>query len=222
MKILIISSCTGEKKFTVPNCLTQKDFEKSSLFLKKREQELNKYVIPAEYMYEGMQHKRLMQGINYMRRNSNNIEIDLYILSAGYGLIKGNKPIAPYECTFSNMKKSEITAWADHIHIPKDIRNLLCNHYELVILALGDKYLEACKFDKNFIFQNRTIVFCSNSNINRLPNANNIIKIPLGNNEASKYKCGLIGLKGELTSRLLMKINEQGLNVIDSIFEQKK
>ena len=32
----------------------------------------------------------------------------------------------------------------------------------------------------------------------------------------------LIGLKGELTSRLLMKINEQGLNVIDSIFEQKK
>src|SRR5690348_7730055 len=102
MKIQVITSCTGEKRHSAPNQLVQEDFRglhDSGLF-NARLQSLSECFLPAEDMYTGEQHARLMSGVQTIRKSLSDDAVDVWILSAGYGLISGHVRIVPYECTF--------------------------------------------------------------------------------------------------------------------------
>ena len=75
MKILIITSCTSKKKFSLSYCLKQEDFSKGLSHIKQRENELKEYFVPAEELYTGQQHKKIMQAVNYLRKNNPNINL---------------------------------------------------------------------------------------------------------------------------------------------------
>ena len=62
-KILVITSCTGKKKFNPPNKLFIDDFRDINT-LKQRESELEEYKCKAIDMYTGMQHINLVEGLN--------------------------------------------------------------------------------------------------------------------------------------------------------------
>src|SRR4051812_23803715 len=96
--IIIVTSCTGEKQYKPDNQLVKHDFESDKDAFQTRQEELAEYCLPAEEMYTGQQHLRLMRGIEALRVCSV-YHIDLQIVSAGYGLITGDTPVAPYECT---------------------------------------------------------------------------------------------------------------------------
>ena len=108
-RVLIVTNCTGEKKFKPENQLTLSDFKDPNLF-KSRSNELNDYACCAAEMYTGKQHLRLMEGVKMLRqageKNNHNstFTVDVAIISAGYGLIKEDTKIVPYEVTFSTMK----------------------------------------------------------------------------------------------------------------------
>lgn len=51
--------------------------------------------------------------------------VDVYIVSAGYGLISENYPVFTYEVTFNKMKKSEIVQWAQFLKIHEKMEELL-------------------------------------------------------------------------------------------------
>ena len=96
LKTLVITSCTGEKLYHPENQLVQTDFADSEL-LAKREAELREYKTPAGKIYTGMQHLRLMEGISALRKAFGEDVVDLFIVSAGYGVISEKKEVAPYE-----------------------------------------------------------------------------------------------------------------------------
>lgn len=58
-----------------------------------------------------------MEGVR-QARGATGIDIDLWILSAGYGLILGSQEIVPYECTFQGMKTAELREWAAYLQVP--------------------------------------------------------------------------------------------------------
>jgi hypothetical protein len=95
-RILIVTSCTGEKSVTQERALTLADFEKGAAHVKKREQELKEQLTQAEDLYSGLQHVRLMRGVRAFREahapNGSGAMLDLWILSAGYGLVPGDLP----------------------------------------------------------------------------------------------------------------------------------
>ena len=100
--IAVLTSCTSTKQYKPSHELTQKDFADLSADAQgRRIAELSEYTLPAYQMYTGNQHARLIAGIEDLRANGSTV--DLHIISAGYGLIGGNQPIVPYECTFSGM-----------------------------------------------------------------------------------------------------------------------
>ncbi len=138
-KTLVISSCTGEKRFHPENQLVQSDFPNAKT-LRRREKELADFSLPACEMYTGMQHLRLMEGIAALRAAG--IPVDLSIVSAGYGLISEKRKIAPYEVTFNTMKGPEVDEWAIRLGIHDDLIRTL-EGYDLVFVLLGDKYLRA-------------------------------------------------------------------------------
>ena len=206
-RILIISSCTGEKSITSNKHLTQSDFEKGKAHLKKKEQALGEYLTPAAELYSGQQHIRLMRGIEAIASQSDaSVDVSLYILSAAYGLVRANRKLAPYEVTFSGMRKTALRQWADDLGIPGEFRKSLSTPYDLGLILLGDSYLEACDLPIDINVAGPTLFFCSASRAKKIPSNSSIRAIPLTNEHAKRFSCGLVGLKGEIASRLLSHI----------------
>ena len=210
MRILVITSCTGEKAVKSDEALTLEDFQKGKSHLKSREKTLAKLQMPASKIYTGQQHVRLMRGVEAINAASNGkkpfAQLDLWVLSAGYGLVPGDRKISPYETTFQGMKSSELSEWADQLNVPTDFRNLVSEKYDLCVILLGDSYLSACKLDSTVKFGGQTLLFCGTGMAKKLPRLASMRVVTLSNPEAKRFSCALVGLKGELGNRLLAKI----------------
>jgi len=206
MKILIITSCTGEKVVDSDRQLTSEDFQKGHPHVAKREKELKKFLRTAGEIYSGDQHLKLMGGVAQARKSG--LEIDLHVLSAGYGLIPEERKVAPYEITFATMKSKELRDWADTLHVTEDFRKTVSTSYDFGMILLGDNYLAACDLDEKVPFGGPTLLFCGTGMAKKLPKLKNVRIIPISNPEAKRFSCGLIGLKGELASRVLQGISE--------------
>ena len=202
MRILIITSCTGEKVVGSDRQLTAEDFKMGKTHVTKREKELKDLLRSAGEMYSGEQHVRLMRGVEESRKSGKN-QIDFHVLSAGYGLIAEDRMVAPYEITFATMKTKELREWADTLNVPEDFRKVVSTPYDLAMILLGDNYLTACALDAKLKFGGPTLIFCGTGMAKKLPEMANVRVVSISNPEAKRFSCGLIGLKGELATRVL-------------------
>lgn len=196
-RILVVTSCTGEKRFKPNNPLTLEDF-KEPIRLQQREAELAEFACPAGQMYTGMQHLQLMEGVQLMRKSLGQAAIDVAILSAGYGLVEESRVIVPYEATFNNMKVHEVVSWGQFLKIHHDFRHALQN-YDLIFVLLGEKYLQSVSLPVA-THSNQTLIFLASKGGKKLIgelDANTFIW-PLSNQEAQQWRYGLVGLKGFL------------------------
>lgn len=194
-RVLVVTSCTGEKCAKPENQLTLADF-KDLEQLQQREAELAEFVCAAGKMYTGMQHLRLMEGVQLLRQSLGQDAVDVAILSAGYGLIEENRAIAPYEVTFNGMKGHEVDSWAKFLGIHEAFERAIAG-YDLVFVLLGDNYLRALGLP--VVTQpEQTLIFLasqgSRKHIRDL--AAQTFVLPLTNMDAKRYRYGLVGLKG--------------------------
>jgi len=221
MRILVVTSCTGEKAVTSDQTLTLDDFARGGKHLKQREKELKDLMLPAEDLYTGQQHVRLMRGVQAIREhgssNGTPLKLDLWVLSAGYGLVPGNRKLAPYECTFQGMKTKELREWADTLKVPEQFRELVREKYDLALILLGDSYLSACRIDDTVSFGGPTLLFCGSGVAAHLPALPNLRSVILSNPEASTFSCGLVGLKGEVAHRLLSQLAHGTIHLSETV-----
>jgi hypothetical protein len=219
MRIVVITSCTGEKSVEVDNALTLEDFEKGEKHVSAREGALSNFLTPAETLYTGQQHVRLMRGVEAFRSQVNSGSVlDLKILSAGYGLVNSGDLLAPYEATFQGMPARQLREWGDTLKIPDAVRSSLTGPYDLALVLLGDGYLSACNFDNSLVLGGPTLLFCGSRMATKLPESPNLHITPLTNREAKRFSCGLIALKGELGGRILSAIaNKPISDFLDTI-----
>ncbi len=217
IKTLIVTSCTGEKLFHPGHQLTQSDFVDDSTLI-KREKELAEYKTPAGKLYTGMQHQRLMEGVSTLRDRFGKDIVDLYIVSAGYGLISESKEIVPYEVTFNSMTGSEIARWSAQIGIHKDL-NALIQDYNLVFFLLGDKYLKAVNLPLESANDCQKLVFfASGTSKKMIPNEAPYCFIEVGQEDAKSFSYGLVGLKGYLFKLLAQEIVKGDLALLEDYY----
>jgi hypothetical protein len=216
LRILIITSCTGEKRLKDPRGLTPADFQKGRKHVRARERELKDLLTPARDLYTGEQHVRLMRGIEAITTARAEINIDLRILSAGYGLIEGDRKIAPYEQTFNDMGKLELEAWSETLGVPTSMRAVLSQPFDVGLLLLGETYLAAASLDAKVKVGGPVIAFCGKPAVPKLGAIANITPIQLSNQEAKRFSCGMVGLKGELARRLLERLSN-GVSLKDML-----
>ena len=192
MRLLVITSCTGEKSVAPKNSLTLADFQKGKAHVRAREQELKQFLTPAREIYTGEQHLRLMRGLSVVRGPV--VDASLFILSAGYGLIPEDRKIAPYECTFDSMKSKDLRTWGTTLNVPADFRATVAKPYDLTLVLLGKKYLQACLLGPDVKLGGLTLLFCGQTTadkISRLPNLHLVI---LSNADTKRFSCGQVGL----------------------------
>ena len=206
MRVLVISSCTGEKAVHRADQLTLDDFRQGSARVAERERALADLLTPAETLYTGLQHQRLMAGVRELRERARDIRLDLHILSAGYGLVPADRRLAPYEATFSDMGKPALRAWADQLEVPAAVRGVLAEPYDFGLVLLGNEYLEACRLGDDIRLGGPTLLICGANMAKTLPRLPRLRLLALSNAEAKRFSCALIGLKGELAARILRRL----------------
>jgi len=212
LKILVITSCTGEKVVESPAGLTLADFQRGLEHVAARELEVGELMMSAEDIYTGQQHVRLMRGVKAFREahptNGAGPALELHVLSAGYGLVPGGRRLAPYEATFTGMKAKELRTWADQLGIPTQIREVLKQPFDLGLLLLGDAYLKACALDADVELGGPMLAFCGTRMSKKLPSLDKLRMIPLTNEEAKRFSCGLVALKGQLAAKVLQRVSK--------------
>lgn len=212
MKVRILTSCTGEKLFSPDNQLNQDDFRllHDRKAFKAREDSLAEFRTAAEDLYTGQQHLRLMQGIKQLQEKAGPINVELWILSAGYGLIPGDRQIVPYECTFQGMKTGELRQWAEHLRVAESAQQFFAEPADLNLILLGDSYLKALCLTDSFPISAPTLFLTSDGALKQIKGKGQIVTVPLSNREAKRFSCGLVALKGELAKRILVRLaNEE-------------
>lgn len=218
VRTLVVTSCTGEKKHKPENQLTKEDFISPDR-LREREKQLWHLRLPAVEMYIGMQHLRLMEGVSLLRRQFNHGIIDLSIVSAGYGLILENQPIVPYEVTFNTMNYREIKEWAGFLNIHNNLGELV-KDYDLVFFLLGDKYLRALELPFEDMDESKKLIFlASNTSKKLIPPEKPYYFVQVGQEEASSFSYGLVGLKGYLFKLFAQEVSNEGIYLLDSVYK---
>jgi Queuine tRNA-ribosyltransferase len=199
-KMLVVTSCTGEKLHKVEVQLRLEDFEDQDR-LKERENTLADFLCPASEMYIGLQHLRVMEGIQLLRNSLGKHSVELAILSAGYGFISENQRIAPYEATFSGMKSEQVDKWGQSLELNKNFESLI-QDYELVFVLLGNSYLRALSLPVR-TFPGQTFIYLTSKSSSQYvpPTDAKTGLMYLSNAEAKHYGYGLVGLKGYLFKR---------------------
>lgn len=216
MRVVVVTSCTGEKAVTDSRQLVMSDFKAGREHVSSREKELSEKLVTAERLYTGQQHLRLMRGVEDFRaaRPSNGAvpRLELLILSAGYGLISGQRLIAPYEATFQGMMSKELEVWAAELDVATSLQKSLKRPYDMGLVLLGDSYLRACKLIELEKVGGPTLVLCGKNAAGKIPKIANLKVVVLTNAEAKRFSCGLVALKGELGSRILRAVASSKLD----------
>jgi hypothetical protein len=220
MKIRIITSCTGEKLHSHPDQLVQDDFRHlyDTDALAAREDRLGECRVAAESMYTGQQHVRLMDGVRRFREGHGEESVDLWILSAGYGLIPAFKAIVPYECTFQGMKTKDLASWATHLQLGTSIREVFAKPADFTLVLLGDPYLRALNLGESVEYTSPTLFLTSEKAQKYIKGKGEFRVVPLSNKDTKRFSSGLVGLKGELGKRILARVAEEGDAFVDLLF----
>lgn len=207
-RILVVTSCTGEKRFKPENQLVLEDF-KDSTRLQKRENQLVNFACRAGQIYTGAQHLQVMEGVGLLRQSFGQEAVDLRILSAGYGLIREDKNIVPYEVTFNTMKRSEVDEWAKFLKIHSMFEKAIAG-YDLVFVLLGDNYLRSLSLPVETSLDQTLVFLASKTSATYIRDlvAQTFI-LPLSNVQAKQYSYGLVGLKGFLFKRFAENVAKQ-------------
>ena len=216
-KILVITSCTGEKRSKPDNQLVMSDFQDPKK-LKLREKELKAFACTAGELYTGAQHLRLMEGVTLLRQSYGKESIDVKILSAGYGLIDEHQKIFPYEVTFNAMKSSEVDSWSSELDVHRAIEETI-REYDLIFILLGDNYLRSVKFPIVTETKQTLIFLCSHGSKKAIRGiGSKYLLMPLSNDEAKLYSYGLVGLKGFLFKQFAIQASCQ-IEIIKDVCE---
>lgn len=219
-RILVVTSCTGEKRFKPENQLVLEDF-KDSTRLQKRENQLVNFACQAGQIYTGAQHLQVMEGVGLLRQSFGQEAVDLRILSAGYGLIREDKNIVPYEVTFNTMKRSEVDEWAKFLKIHSMFEKAIAG-YNLVFVLLGDKYLRSLSLPVETSLDQTLVFLASKTSATYIRDlvAQTFI-LPLSNVQAKQYSYGLVGLKGFLFKQFSKKVVRHP-ELLEKIYQNPK
>ncbi|ADN49596.1 hypothetical protein [Vulcanisaeta distributa] len=145
-RVLIITNCTSSKTVNINE--VQKALMKHSLRMPSFDIELEDryrevlrgFIKPAGEMYGGS--FRAIKNLADELRRLGKV-VDLYIISARYGLIREDYPIIPYEASLKGRDKEWIRNWSRRMGVEDKLMRVVGNGYDLVIVALPREYAHA-------------------------------------------------------------------------------
>jgi len=196
VRILVVGSCSKRKLIQHKDAPSCNDLSSKDALLTWQEF-LCDYVVRAREMYTGYLNQELVKGVDILRKIEG-IEVQLVIVSAGFGIIGENELIPPYDCSFSGMRKCEIQARKNGLKIEYDFARICSSGFDIVYLALGRNYLLALGDEWTSVTTSLVIGFDKNLTGSR------VVHVPADYRTVSAFSSkgyiihGVVGFKGDL------------------------
>jgi hypothetical protein len=201
MRVLVVGSC-GKKKLyehsRQPSCHEMNKRHGIEYWKKK----LAPGCAPARDMYTGPQSSELVKAVDLLRTIPN-VEVQLVIISAGFGVLLEEDIVPPYDCSFTTMNMADVRKRALELMIQSSFTNLLNNEYDFLYLGLGKRYLAALGKEIISEIQTPTILFHGEE-------SNYLVRVPCAADTVKAFSKrghkihGVVGFKGDLL-RILAK-----------------
>ncbi|MHA2358784.1 MAG: hypothetical protein ACXAB5_00790 [Candidatus Thorarchaeota archaeon] len=206
MRVLVVGSC-GKRKLhkspKQPKCQNIDSHHRIDYW----KQRFSYLCTPARDMYIGPQSTELVKGVDLLRTIPN-VEVQLVIVSAGFGILQEQDLVPPYDCSFTNMKMSEVRKRSEDLELQSSLMHLINKNFDLVYLALGKRYLVALGKNAFMKIQTPVIVFHDQESkyLIRIPCSGKTVKA--FSNRGHKIH-GVVGFKGDLLRVLTRYALEQ-------------
>jgi hypothetical protein len=147
-------------------------------------------------MYTGPQNSELVKAVDALRTIPN-VRVKLVIISAGFGLLEEEELVPPYDCSFTNMKMTEVRKRSNKLRIRDAFARVVNTGFDLVYLALGKRYLASLGKDLHSVLEAPTVTFHGFE-------SDLVVRIPCGAETVKAFSKrghtihGVVGFKGDL------------------------
>ena len=101
--------------------------------------------VRAERLYEGEQHRRLMEGVRFLRAIR---PVKTWVISAKAGIVAGDEALDPYDESFTGLRPSELQRRATVLRIPERIRAITSEPSAFNLVLLGSQYFDAARLGR--------------------------------------------------------------------------
>lgn len=205
MNISVLTICTRGKLRDHPRKLRREDFASGQRRL-GREQELAHLATLAGAFYTGLPQRRLVEGLAVGRAAG--LRVDLWILSAGYGLIHEAMPVVPYDCSFNGLHAAALAAWARHLAVPDAVPLLLSAHADLRLVLLTEPYLRACALPPDQPLGAPTVFITSHRTASIVPQG--ACAWVLRRDDVGRFRAPAVALRQVIGARVLRALASDG------------
>ncbi len=158
------------------------------------------FSLPAERLYAGEQHRRLMAGVDALRLRH---QVNVWIVSAKAGLVAGDERIASYDDTFARLRSDELRRRADGLGIAHAFRGVAARDCGLTLVLAGNEYFDAARLSEPVEWSSPTIALVSPSRAIEMPAHRRLLVVGVSQADAKRWSLPLTLLKGEIARQIL-------------------
>ena len=147
-------------------------------------------------MYIGPQTTELVGAVDLLRRITS-VEVQLVIISAGFGVLQEQDLVPPYDCSFTNMRIGEVQRQSRKLKLKSSFEQMTNKGFDLIYLALGKQYLTALGEEALSKLETTTVMFHGLE-------SDHLIRIPCSSETVHAFSKqghkihGVVGFKGDL------------------------
>jgi hypothetical protein len=214
MRTLVILPCSAKKRDTVPKPARAADLMDAGRRQQAKER-LSAFGRPAIEMYTGTHYRLVREGMEQVWRKWGRTSFDMFILSAGYGLLPPEEEIIPYDVTFDKLDATTYAQWVAELRIREEVVQLVSEAH-LAFFLLNGRYLTALGLPLDTPTAVTQIVLTDQESLHLLPAAPNIHSIVAhGPVAARRWHVKAPHVRGFLFGRLCTQIANHGPSVLE-------
>jgi hypothetical protein len=218
MRTLVITPCSAAKRGDASDPASAAELADP----KRRAQaeaRLAAFVRPATEMYIGTHHRMVMDGVQAVWERWGRPVLDVAVLSGGFGLLRGEEVIIPYDVSLDQFQGSELAEWTERLRV-RERAALLVRDYGLVFYLLDGRYLAVLDLPLDVPAPVQQIVLTTEEDVPSLPAAPNIYPIvAAGNAAARRWHVKAPYVRGFLFRRLCGQVVQHGPLVLEWLRE---
>ena len=217
MRTLVLTPCSAKKRSQVLKPALAADLADPE----RRQQvtaRLADHSLPAAEMYTGKHHRLVMEGVQAVWQQREHCVLDLAILSGGYGVLRANEMIIPYDVTLDQFAGEALSDWGATLQVPTKAAALV-RQYDLVFLLLSGSYLAVLDLPLDVQDSVQQIVLTGQDSMELVPSKPNLHPfVAAGSVAARRWHVKAPHVRGFLFGRLCAQVVQHGPGLLEWLY----
>lgn len=217
MRTLVLTPCSAKKLSQVLEPALAADLADPE----RRQQvtaRLADHSQPAAEMYTGKHHRLVMEGVQAVWQQWGHQTLDLAILSGGYGVLRADEMIIPYDVTFDQFAGEALSDWGAMLQVPTKATALV-HQYDLVFLLLSGSYLAVLDLPLDVPDAVHQIVLTGQDSMELVPSKPNLHPfVAAGSVAARRWHVKAPHVRGFLFGRLCAQVVQHGPGLLEWLY----